>query len=44
VGVLPFLTLDRRAEGRRIAVSVSTPAREPALDAIAFALDVQASA
>jgi hypothetical protein len=37
----PFFTLDWMAEARRFVVSVSTVEHEPALDAIAFALDVK---
>jgi hypothetical protein len=40
----PFFSLDWCPEQRRLAVSVSAAEQEPALDAVASALDVQASA
>lgn len=39
----PFLTLDWEPDSRQITVSVSEPAHESALDAIAFALDLDTS-
>jgi len=39
----PFFAIDWRAEPRRLTVSVSRPEHEPALDAIAYALDLGAS-
>jgi hypothetical protein len=38
----PFFTLGWEADRRRLTVSVSHAEHEPALDAIAFALDLQA--
>jgi hypothetical protein len=40
----PFFTLEWESDRRRLAVSVSELEHEPALDAIAFALDVAGSA
>ena len=39
----PFFALTWEPDRRRLIVSVSQAAHEPALDAIAFALDLQAS-
>jgi hypothetical protein len=39
----PFFALSWEPERRRLTVSVSRAEHEPALDAIAFALDLQAS-
>ncbi len=39
----PFFTLTWEADRRRLTISVSQAAHEPALDAIAFALNLQAS-
>jgi hypothetical protein len=38
----PFFTLDWHAEQRHLAVSVSAAEHEPALDAVAFALNTRA--
>jgi hypothetical protein len=40
----PFFALTWEPDRRRLTVSVSQSAHEPALDAIAFALNLQASA
>jgi hypothetical protein len=40
----PFFLIDWEQDRRRLTVSVSQAAHEPALDAIAFALNLQASA
>lgn len=40
----PFFTLDWEPERRRLTVAVSQAEHEPALDAIAFALDLKVSA
>jgi hypothetical protein len=37
----PFFTLDWEPERRRLTVAVSQAEHEPALDAIAFALDLK---
>ncbi len=39
----PFFALTWERDRRRLTVAVSQPAEEPALDAIAFALNLQAS-
>lgn len=39
----PFFTLSWEQDRRRLTVSVAQAAHEPALDAIAFALNLQAS-
>jgi hypothetical protein len=39
----PFFNLTWEPDRRRLTVSVSQAAHEPAIDAIAFALDLQAS-
>jgi hypothetical protein len=39
----PFFTLTWEPERRRLTISVSQGAHEPAIDAIAFALNLQAS-
>lgn len=39
----PFFTLTWEPDRRRLTISVSQAAHEPALDAIAFALNLQAS-
>jgi hypothetical protein len=40
----PFFTLDWEPDRRRLTVSVSQAEHEPALDAIAFALDFETPA
>jgi hypothetical protein len=40
----PFFTFTWEPDRRRLTISVSQAAHEPAIDAIAFALDLQASA
>jgi hypothetical protein len=40
----PFFTLDWESERRRLTVAVSQAEHEPALDAIAFALDLKVPA
>jgi hypothetical protein len=40
----PFFTLDWEPDRRRLSVSVSQAEHEPALDAIAFALDLETPA
>jgi hypothetical protein len=39
----PFFALTWEPDRRRLTISVSQAAHEPAIDAIAFALDLQAS-
>jgi hypothetical protein len=39
----PFFTLTWEPNRRRLTISISQAEHEPALDAIAFALDLQAS-
>jgi hypothetical protein len=38
----PFFALDWESDRRRLTVSISQAEHEPALDAIAFALDIEA--